>query len=229
MLSAIKRQMISDGAIRIGELHFAGPVPDEGDYPTELEGKWWVDGTWIDPKWLSEGRKQEMEYMRKIGLLEVVDEKECFDNGCKPANHSKLKWVDKMKGEMCRSRLVCREIKRARDRDDQLGLEDVFSPMPPSEGLEMLVSTMMQGRGNSCRRSVRDGNVGCVESALLRWSSQVDLHISAWRSWTGGQVGQTLQKYVWNARRRVYLERHMVRSVEREFHEGRSRVSCFLL
>ena len=50
MLSAVKRQMISDGAIRIGEMHFAGPVPDEGDYPTELEGKWRVDGLWIDPK-----------------------------------------------------------------------------------------------------------------------------------------------------------------------------------
>ena len=32
MLSAIKRQMISDGAIRVGEFHFAGPVLDEGDY-----------------------------------------------------------------------------------------------------------------------------------------------------------------------------------------------------
>ena len=32
--------MISDGAIRIGEMHFAGPVPDEGDNPIELEGKW---------------------------------------------------------------------------------------------------------------------------------------------------------------------------------------------
>ena len=40
MLKAIKRQMISDGAIRSGELHFAGPVPDEGGCPTELEGKW---------------------------------------------------------------------------------------------------------------------------------------------------------------------------------------------
>ena len=49
-LSVIKRQMISDGAIRIGEMHFAGPVPDEGDYPTELEGKWGVDGIWIDPE-----------------------------------------------------------------------------------------------------------------------------------------------------------------------------------
>ena len=39
MLSAIKRQMISDGAIRVGELHFASLVPDEGDCSAELEGK----------------------------------------------------------------------------------------------------------------------------------------------------------------------------------------------
>ena len=30
MLKAIKREMISDGVIRIEEMHFAGPVPDEG-------------------------------------------------------------------------------------------------------------------------------------------------------------------------------------------------------
>ena len=71
MLSAIKRQMISDGAIRIGEMHFSGPVPDEGAYPAELEGKWEVDGTWIDPKLLSAGRKEEMEYMMKMGVFEV--------------------------------------------------------------------------------------------------------------------------------------------------------------
>ena len=35
MLNATKREMISDGAIRIGEMHFAGPVQDEGDYPAE--------------------------------------------------------------------------------------------------------------------------------------------------------------------------------------------------
>ena len=33
MLKAIKRQMISDGVIRVEEMHFAGPVPDEGDNP----------------------------------------------------------------------------------------------------------------------------------------------------------------------------------------------------
>ena len=101
MLSVVKRQMISDGAIRVGESHFAGPVLDEGEYATELEGKWRVDGTWIDPKLLSEGRKEEMKYMRKMGVFEVVDEKECYYNGCKPL---KLKWVDKMKGERSSTR-----------------------------------------------------------------------------------------------------------------------------
>ena len=43
MLKPIKPQMISDSAIRIGEMHFAGPVPDEGDNPTELEGTWGVE------------------------------------------------------------------------------------------------------------------------------------------------------------------------------------------
>ena len=119
------------------EMHFAGPVPDEGDNPTELEGKWRVDVTWIVPKLLIAGRKEEMEYMMKMGVFEVVNEKECCDNGCKPLI---LKWMDKMKGDKCRSRLVCREINKAKDRDEQLGPEDVFSPMPPSEGLKMLVN-----------------------------------------------------------------------------------------
>ena len=66
MFKAIKRQMISDGVIRVEEMHFACPVPDEGDNPTELEGKWRVDGTWIDPKLLMARRKEEKEYMMKI-------------------------------------------------------------------------------------------------------------------------------------------------------------------
>ena len=110
-------------------------MPDEGCCTTELEVKWRVDGIWIDPKLLIAVRKEEMEHMRNMEVFEVVDEKECYDNGCKLL---KLKWVDKMKGEKWCSRLVCRAIKRAKDRDEQLVPEDVFSPMPPSEGLRCL-------------------------------------------------------------------------------------------
>ena len=38
MLSAIKRQMISDGAIRVGELPFSGPVPNGGDFTCRASG-----------------------------------------------------------------------------------------------------------------------------------------------------------------------------------------------
>ena len=37
MLSAIKRQMISDGAIRIGEVYFAGPVPMKVTIPQKIK------------------------------------------------------------------------------------------------------------------------------------------------------------------------------------------------
>ena len=117
MLKAIKRQVISDGVIRTEEMHFAGPVPDEGDNPKELEGKWRVDGTWIDPKLLIAGRKEEMEYMMKMGVFEVVDEKECYDNGCKPLM---LKWVDKMKGEKCRLKMLVSTMMTGHDDENHV-------------------------------------------------------------------------------------------------------------
>ena len=42
------------------------------------------------------GWDEEMEYIRKMGVFEVVDEKECYDNGCKTLE---LKFVDKMRTE----------------------------------------------------------------------------------------------------------------------------------
>ena len=155
MLKVIKRQMISDGAIRVGELQFARPLPDECDNPTELEGKWRVDGTWIGLKLLSEKRKEDMKYMKNTSCR---CEKKCHDNNfCKL---HKLNWVA-MKGEKCRSRLVCREIKKAKNRDEQLGPEDVFSPMLPSVRLKMLVSTMMTGHD--------DGNHADAPFEMATW------------------------------------------------------------
>ena len=86
-----------------------------------------------------------------------VDENERGDNSCNPLT---LKWVDKMNGGVCRSNLVCREIKKAKKKDEQLGPEDVFSSVQPSEGLKMLVSTMMTGHD--------DGNHtdGAIEMAM---------------------------------------------------------------
>ena len=186
--------------------------------PTELEGKGESTAYGLTRSCWSQDGKKEMEYIRKMGV---------FDNGCKLLM---LKWVDKMEGEKCRSRLVCREINRAKDRDEQLGPEDVFSRAAVGRVEDACVNNDDRTRRWKPRwRSIRDRHLGCVESTLLRWSSQVDLHMSTWRTWARGQVGQTLQEHAWNARRSVNLVRQMVRCVEREFHEGRICMHRFLL
>ena len=102
-----------------------------------------------------------------------------------------------MKGEKCRSR----EIKKARDRDEQLGLEDVFSPMPPSEGLIMLVSTMMTGHD--------DENHVDGPFEMATWDVSRAHFYGEARRWIYtflpegheqvGKMDQTLQKHVRNA------------------------------
>ena len=61
----------------------------------------------------------------KMGVFKVVDEKECHDNGCKPLM---LKWVDKMKGEKCRSRLCVEKSRRPRTEMNNLDQKTYFHP-----------------------------------------------------------------------------------------------------
>ena len=82
-------------------------------------------------KALIAGQKEEMEYMMKVGVFEVVHEKECYDNGCKPFM---LKWVDKMKGEKCRSRLVCRETEKGQGQMNNLDQKTYFHPCRRRKG-----------------------------------------------------------------------------------------------
>ena len=120
--------------------------------PAYLEGKWEIDGKWIDPKLLMEGRKEEIQYMRKIGVVEVVDEKECYDNGCKPL---KLKWVDKMKGEKCRLRLVCRRSKGPRTETNNLDQKTYFHPAAVGKIEDACGhNDDRTRRWKSCRRSI---------------------------------------------------------------------------
>ena len=118
--------------------------------------------------------------------------------------------------------------KRTKDRDEQLGPEDVFSSMPPSEGLKMLASTMMTGHD--------DGNHADGPFEMATWDVPRAHFYGEARRWIytylpegHEQVGQTLQEHVRNARCSVNLGRHLVRNVEGWFHEGRNRVPRFLL
>ena len=90
---------------------------------------------------------------------------------------------------------------RRPETDDQLGPEDVFSPMPPSEGLKMLVSTMMTGHDDEnhvdgpFEMAMWDVSRAHFYGEARRWiyTFLPEGHEQVW------QVGQTLQKHVRNA------------------------------
>ena len=126
-------------------------MPDDGDVYDQLQGTHGIDGQWISPEMLRAGRKEEIDYMLSRGVYDVVDESECRQYQGRPYT---LKWVDRLKGEpvKCRSRLVVREIKKAKKKEEQLGAEEVFSAMPPAEGLNMLLNSAMTD-GNDKRDS----------------------------------------------------------------------------
>ena len=121
------------------------------------------------------------------------------------------------------------ESRRPKDRDEQLGPEDVFSAMPPSERLKMLVSTMMTGHD--------DGNHVDGPFKMATWDvSRAHFYGEARRSiYTylpegHEQVGKLakLCRSMYGTRDAAsILGRHMVRCVEREFHESRNRVPSF--
>ena len=79
-------------------------------------------------------------------------------------------------GDACRLWLVFREIKKTKDRNEQRGPEDAFSPMPPSRGLKMLASTMISAHD--------EGNHTDGPIEMAPWDvSRANLHGDA-RRWT---------------------------------------------
>ena len=124
----------------------AGPVPDDVGEMNVAMQRWLesetydAEGVKLDPGLVAAGRAEELAWVRRRGVYAVVPKSECEEHQGKPYT---LKWVDKMKGGVCRSRLVVREVKRAKGPEQQLDEEDVFSAMPPVEALKMLVSYAM--------------------------------------------------------------------------------------
>ena len=136
----------------LSEVVASGPSPeDTGSEPTEsyfdpdlrIEGMVFdsVTGMPLDVGKVQEARKEEMKWVDKQKLYEVVDESVCWEEtGRAPIG---LKWVDRNKGdsvhENYRSRLVVREIKKVQGA---LAEFESFSAMPPLEALKALCSLM---------------------------------------------------------------------------------------
>ena len=98
---------------------------------------------WIDPTSLIAGRKEEMENMRKICVFEVLDEKECFDNGWQTSQTSQTSQTE-------------------------MGGQDEGREMP----FEIVLSRDQKGKGQrrttwARRRTLTHAAVGRVEDACV--------------------------------------------------------------
>jgi len=134
-----------DGHISAIEEMVGGPVPDDAVAWDEEVAKFVDDssGQLLDPDLVAKARQEELDWLRKEKVYERVPASECQG---KPLP---LKWVDVNKGDhtapKIRSRLVAKEIKRAKPLAEQLGA-DTFAATPPLESVYALMSAFMTRR-----------------------------------------------------------------------------------
>jgi hypothetical protein len=90
-------------------------------------------GEVLDPKMVCEGRKEEMRIFKEMGVyVHVLREVAMKDEEGKLVG---VRWVDVLKNEVVRSRLVAQEFKEG-DRDD------LFAGTPPLSALKFLLSSL---------------------------------------------------------------------------------------
>ena len=108
--------------------------PAEGGDPTDV----YFDektGHELDAKLVQEARREELDFMSKIGLFKEATVEECIEHTGKPPISTK--WVDVNKGSAevpeVRCRLVARDFKPKGERDRA----DLFAAMPPLEAKKL--------------------------------------------------------------------------------------------
>ena len=152
ILKGIKAELQNMGELSELSAMSSGPSPDDTSNdatepffnPEDVkDDEIWdsVTGTLLDPIKVWEARAEEMKWVKKQELWDVVDESQCWsETGKGPIT---LKWVDRNKSDdqkpNYRSRLVVREVKRA---TTPLAEHESYSAMPPLEALKVLLSLM---------------------------------------------------------------------------------------
>ena len=100
-------------------------------------------GAELDLEKVAAARKEELDWVQRQCIYKKVDAEDARKFGKVPIT---IKWVDRNKGDNerpnYRSRLVCREIKRAHNAE-HIPEYASFSAMPPLEALKILLSLMV--------------------------------------------------------------------------------------
>jgi hypothetical protein len=105
----------------------------------EGQVEWYEDlktGEGLDPRMVKEAREEELKFMKKIGLFELVPVEDCWKStGKDPIT---TKWVDVNKGSTERPDVRCRLVARDFKPKGEAIRADLFAAMPPLEAKKLL-------------------------------------------------------------------------------------------
>ncbi|CAJ1373293.1 unnamed protein product [Effrenium voratum] len=162
ILRGLRSEMRKRGQINSVEEMLTGASPD--DWVDQERENQEVDelfmddssGTVLPAELVRKARAEELDWLRKEAVYERVPRKLCEQS--EQRKPLQLKWLDVNKGDeenpKVRSRLVTKEIKKAKRPDQQLGAEDTFAATPPVECVMMILSLFMSQKGIKKKRKL---------------------------------------------------------------------------
>ena len=151
-------------------------------------------GAELDPVKVAAARREELDWVHKQHLYEKVPEEQCYAAGKAPIT---MKWVDRNKGDNqrlnYRSRLVCREVKRAKNAEF-IPEHASFSAMPPLEALKILLSLMVTLKVSRKSRKPLKLRLIDISRAHFYRKAQRDVYVTLPKGdQTPGMVGKLLR------------------------------------
>ena len=155
VLRSLRDTLAEKGEPNTLDLFAAGPVPEMPLMDPEFEEVYMddVNGGILPAEKVKEARRLEMDYLKeKHGVYVPRPRAECFEETGKPP--IPVRWLDTNKGDPTnpnyRSRLVVREIKAKKTKEEQLPANLLFSSTPPLEAMRLLCS-LWAAKRKSCR------------------------------------------------------------------------------
>ena len=141
----MRLEIIEEDTVKSWVCEIEDAIKEESPVEEEEEGeKAWDDvkDIELDVREVRKARKEEVGYMENRTIWTVKPETECWERLGKPP--VSVRWVDTLKSDGVRSRLVARDFKGGdKDRDD------LFAATPPLESKRLLISraaTRVKGR-----------------------------------------------------------------------------------
>ena len=160
VLRTVKAYLVQKGELNSMESNTSGPICEEPFVPADYIEEYWddVNGGLLPAEEVKKARTLEMDYFKKQGVYRKVPVTQCYAEGLRPIT---VRWLDTNKGDPekpnYRSRLVVREIKAAKEPEEQLPQNLLFSSTPPLEAMRYLLSAWATDRVSAKGRRLKLG------------------------------------------------------------------------